>query len=75
MKFIKYAAVSAALVAGGIAHADTRASGAITAKKSETAQRGNPQGPKNGFKDNHGRERSWEVADEHARFHRNDSEG
>lgn len=82
---LRYAVVTMALLAAGAAQADvragsrseTRASGAIPApgQQDGSAVRGNPQGPKQGFPDNDGIRRAMERANEHARFHRHDSEG
>jgi len=75
---IKLAPLAVALIAiGATAHADTRSSNALPKNPSplEDQAKGNPQGPKNGFPDNHGLERAREVANEHARFQRHDSDG
>ena len=75
---LKLVPLAAALIAtGATAHADTRSSNALPRNPTplENQARGNPQGPKNGFPDNHGLERAREVASEHARFQRPDSEG
>jgi len=68
---------AAALVVAAAAHAETRSSNALPKNPSplEAQAKGNPQGPKNGFPDNHGLERAREVANEHARFQRHDSDG
>jgi len=75
---MKLAPLTVALIAmGATAHADTRSSNALPKNPSplEAQAKGNPQGPKNGFPDNHGLERAREVANEHARFQRHDSDG
>ncbi|MBC2664336.1 hypothetical protein H7F51_02260 [Novosphingobium flavum] len=70
----------AALIAGG-AYADTRSAAAIPAKAAANAAapqstpQSTPQGPKAGFPDSPGLDRAREVANEHARFLRPDSEG
>lgn len=75
---IKPALAIAAVAVAGSAYADTRSSQAISKPAQASAKSGAqsaPQGPKQGFPDNHGLERAREVANEHARFLRNDSEG
>jgi hypothetical protein len=75
---MKLAPLATALIAiGATAHADTRSSNALPKNPTplETQAKGNPQGSTIGFPDNHGLERAREVANEHARFQRHDSEG
>lgn len=76
---MRYALLAAAVVplATMAGAASTRSSNALPnnhAQAAEPEDKG-PQGPKNGFPDNRGLERAREVANEHARFLRHDSDG
>jgi len=59
------------------AQAETRSSNALpqSSAHGQGQAKSSPQGPKDGFPDNHGLERAREVANEHARFQRHDSDG
>lgn len=69
---------ASALALGMPAHADTRSSEAIpeaSRNDKAPAATSTPRGPKNGFPDTPGLARAREVANERARFLRNDSTG